>query len=198
MNWHPRQWADIRNVWLELVPESVSIQSSITRRFLGRTVNNREAGYVFEDWVLAALKMVGFSGIGSYDVRRVNFPTQTLEQVDGLIFQGFQGFLVESKFYPGNVGFGPVAQLHICVEQRPVGTIGLFFSAFDYTAPAHDLLLALRPIKVLLFNQSDIVWAINSNDNFRKLIRYKWLLALKDGLPFAPARDVEALELFGS
>lgn len=196
-NWHPNTWAEIRSVWIELVPESDSIQPVITRHFLGRIVNNREAGYVFEDWVLAALKLAGFAGLTSFDVPRVFFPSQRLEQVDGLLFQGFQGFLIESKFLPGNVDFGPVAQLHVCVEQRPAGTLGLFFSAFDYTGPAQDLLLALRPIKVLLFSQADLVWGMDSLEKFQKMIKYKWLLALKDGLPYAPSKGAEMLDFFG-
>ena len=192
--WNPTTWNDIRTCWDELVPESRAIQQQITRNFQALSLNSVDAGHVFERWVLETLRLGGVSGHWSYSVQRSS-GLQALEQVDGLVFEGYQGFLIESKFLSRNVDFGPIAQLHVCVEQRPIGTLGLLFSAFGFTDPALELSSALRPIRVLLFNQNDLLWVLESRDRVKEMLRRKWRLAVRDGCSFS---DVTThLDLFG-
>ncbi|MEJ7638717.1 MAG: hypothetical protein WKF75_12265, partial [Singulisphaera sp.] len=69
----------------------------------------------------------------------------------------------------------------LLVEQRTVGTLGLFFSAFGYTPPAFESTEYLRPIRVLLFDPIDITWALGHPGGMMKMVRRKWVLALRSG-----------------
>jgi hypothetical protein len=123
-NWQPATWEDVRSTWFDLVPESRDVlHARIRRRFRGRAVTPQQAGWVFEEWLLKTLQFVGYSGHPSYQVKPIVASPGPLEEVDGLIFEGFQGFLIEAKFLPKGVDFGPIAQLHVCVAQRPSGTL---------------------------------------------------------------------------
>src|SRR5205823_3934350 len=110
--------------------------------------------------------------------------SRTREQIDGMVFEGWQGFLIESKFWTGKVDFGPIALLHFLVETRPVGTLGLFFSAFGYTRPAQESANRLHPLRVLLFERRDLEWAL-AREPFKgsmlEMVRRKWMLAVKRG-----------------
>ena len=113
---------------------------------------------------------------------------ETREQIDGLLFAGWQGFLIECKFWTGKVDFGPIALLHTLLESRPVGTLGLFFSAFGYTGPAIEAAEMLRPLRVLLFVRDDLEWALgprNFKGRMAEMVRRKWMLAVKFGRPHA-------------
>ena len=50
------------------------------------------------------------------------------------------------------MGIDPIFRLHLMAEQRPIGTMGLIFSASGYTDPAIELAERLRPIRVLVFS----------------------------------------------
>jgi hypothetical protein len=108
---------------------------------------------------------------------------RTREQGDGLIVDGWQGFLVESKFASDAIGIDPIFRLHMLVEQRPIGTMGLFFSASGYTEPAMESSEFLKPIRVLLFDRKDLEWAFRFPNRMRSLIRRKMAFALKYGKP---------------
>jgi len=171
-SWNPEEWSEIQDVWSDLVPDSLRIEPRVVRKFRGKTLTNRQAGYVFESWVIAAFRLSGFSGHSPFTVPRAA-NKRALEHVDGLVFDGYQGFLIESKFSLKGVDFVPVAQLHVCVEHRPVGTLGLLFSAFGFTEPAVELSTMLHPIRVLMIDQNDLKWANDSPKRFRTMIRLK-------------------------
>jgi hypothetical protein len=130
----------------------------------------------------------------------------TREQIDGMVFDGWRGSLIECKFWTGKVDFGPIALLHAIVAARPAGTLGLFFSAFGYTPAAHAGAELLRPLQVLLFDTTDLEWALGQpivnkradekrfKGRMAEMVRRKWLLALRSGRPSVPVTDV--LELF--
>ena len=83
--------------------------------------------------------------------------------------------------------FGPIARLHCLVQQRQSHTLGLLFSAFGFTAPALDSVELLRPIRVLLFDQNDVEFGLQSAEKMRGMIHSKWALALKFGRANLPA-----------
>jgi hypothetical protein len=88
-------------------------------------------------------------------------------RVDGV---GWQGFPIESQFWAAKVDFDPIALLHVPVGQRPVGTLGLYLSAFDHTAAALESAAGLRPIRVLLFDQKDLIWAMERRRGMMELV----------------------------
>jgi hypothetical protein len=78
------------------------------------------------------------------------------EEIDGLATLGWQAFLIQCKLEKD-----PIARLHLQVERRPVGTLGLFF-ADEYSEAAVELAAELRPIRVILLTAAEINRALTS------------------------------------
>ncbi len=190
--WTARDWKELRAVWKGLVPEAgASPPEVIVRRFRGEELTAQQAGWVFERWVLEAFRQDRRLVVHDpYGVPLAE-SQQTKEQVDGLVFDGWQGFVVESKLWPQKVDFGPILLLNNRVEQRPVGTLGLYFSAFDYTKAALELARYLRPMRVVLFLQRDLLWAMRSRSRMVETVQRKWRLAVKYGDPSLPVDEEE-------
>jgi hypothetical protein len=182
--WRARNWGELRAIWGGLMPELAG-RKSLERRFRSQLLTPQYAGAVFERWMLEAFRLSGAAVRESYVVPMPDSAAPR-EQIDGSLTEGWQGFLIESKFWPSNVDFDPIAVLHVLVEQRPVGTLGLFFSAFGYTPPAVELAGRLRPIRVLLFDQNDLLWAMKPGHGMMKLVRERWIFAVQYGGPFLP------------
>ncbi|HZV03752.1 MAG TPA: restriction endonuclease [Gemmataceae bacterium] len=192
--WQAAGAKELRKIWEDLRTDS--IEEGTERKFRGRNITPGEAGDVFERWVLEAFRLSGMTGHYAFPVS-LRQSASTREQIDGVILDGWQGFLVESKFWTKGVDFGPIALFHAHVETRPAGTMGLFFSAFGFTAPALEPAELLRPFRVLLFDGDDLKWALTSgpfNGRMTEMIRRKWVLALKDGLPHRSVSDT--IDLF--
>jgi hypothetical protein len=193
--WRAEDWDHLRAIWTSLYP-----REGEPSRFGPDLLTPQQAGWVFERWILEAFRLSGVVGHYPFGNRRVN------EQIDGLLFEGWQGFLIESKFKLGKkidskprtgrkIDIGPIYRLHILVEQRLAGALGLFFAAFGYTLPAIEKARSLRPTRVLLFEASDLNWALEQPGSMMTMVRRKWIRALKDGDPHAPI--AEPIDLFG-
>jgi hypothetical protein len=188
-DWVAGDLGDLRSIWESLRPDLDAADTE--RTFRGRPLTPQQAGDVFERWVMEAFRLSGARGGYAYRVP-LRGSGSTREQIDGLLFDGWQGFLVESKFWTDKASFGPIALLHLLVEQRPVGVLGLFFSAFGYTVPAVESAELLHPIRVLLFDRQDLTWALGSTPfagRMAEMVRRKWMHAVKYGRPYGPASD---------
>ena len=191
----PRDWSakdvdELRAVWADLRPESDDAETE--RRFFGRTLTAEESD-VFERWLMEAFRLSGATGQPAFQVPMAE-SRQTREQLDGLIVDGGQTYLVEAKFWPGKVDFGPIALLHALIGFRPGGTMGLLFSPFDYTRPALESAGMLRPIAVLLFDREGLAWALPPKNVTKQkatrafqgrmieMVRRKRFLANRDGV----------------
>lgn len=179
--WQARDWSELRSIW-EDVRRKYDDQEP---RFRSRGLTDQQAGWVFERLIVEAFRLEGWAIHYPYVVptRGGDLPR---EQDDGLIVQGWQGFLIESKFEKEPVGIDPIFRLHLLVERRPAGTLGLFFSASDYTKPAIESAEFLQPIRVLLFQPIDLEWAFRAPDRMRRMVWNKWAFALKLGIPHQP------------
>lgn len=177
-SWQAKKWPELRNIWQDLDVRS----DPPSPRFRSEPITPQQAGWVFQRLVLEALRLGGFSGHNAYVVP-MSESGRTREEIDGLVFESWHGFLLESKYQKEGIDFGPIARLHILVEQRIASTLGLFFSAFGYTAPALESAQLLRPIRVLLFDGIDLEFAFQNGENMRVVIERKWKLALKYARP---------------
>jgi hypothetical protein len=179
-DWHATNVKHLREMWRGLRPDSD--EESLERTFAGRRLTPDQAGLVFERWITEAFRLSGATGCHAFTVA-MRETGQTREQIDGLIFDGWQAFLLESKFWLKGVDFGPIAVLHTLLDTRPTGTMGLFFSAFDYTRPALENTEMLRPHRVLLFNAGNLEWALNGGKSFKgrmmEMVRRKWMLTTR-------------------
>jgi hypothetical protein len=183
-SWQADDWDVLRTIWTDLYPSEEEAP-----RFGPDVLTPQQAGWVFERWVLEAFRLSGAAGHDPYDNPQIQ------EQIDGLVFDGWQGFLIESKFQARKIDIDPIYRLHVIVEQRLAGAIGLFFSASGYTVPAIEKARSLRPIRVLLFGANDLNWAMERPSSMMSMVQRKWMRALKEGIP--DAKVPEAVDLFG-
>jgi hypothetical protein len=182
--WKPAGWDDLVTAWNELLPEATKpdLEGTPSRRFRSYPVNNQEAGRVFERWIIDAFKLSGFEVEYPFTVPMlVGDQRGVSEELDGLVIDGWQAFLVQSKFWESRpVDYGPLAEFNDQVRRRTTTTLGLFFSAFPVSVPAAALASSLQPIRFLLFQRQDIDWAIERRD-MRSLLALKWRCAVKYG-----------------
>lgn len=177
-SWRAADTEDLRRIWRDLVAES---DGEGTPRFRDREISPQQAGAVFEQWIVEYFRMSGADvappfSVPSFQQRGVK------EQFDGVVYDGWQGFLIESKFWrKSEVGFGEIARLHLRVERRP-NTLGLFFAPFGYSWACLEACDELRPVRVLLFLRADFEWLLDQpTPNLLELVRRKWRLAAKYG-----------------
>lgn len=193
---------ELRAVWNELRLDSDD--PATERRFFGRLLTAEEAGDVFERWVIEAFCLSGASGTYAFQVP-LTTTGSTREEIDGLIVDGGRAFLVESKCWTAKVDFAPISLLHALLDLRPVGTMGLFFSAFGYTKPAEELATLLRPHRVLLFYREDLAWALPAANLSKAkaakefqgrmidVVRRKWMLAVQYSRPNIRVDTIQVL-----
>jgi hypothetical protein len=193
-DWQAANIRELREIWANLHPESDD--ETAERTFRGQVLTAEQAGDVFERWVLEAFRLSG--GVGHYSYR---VPQEgsgiTREEIDGLVFEVGQAYLVECKFWVGKVDFGPLALFHAIVDTRLTGALGLVFSAFGDTLPALESVRMLRPARLLLFQQDDLAWALDSRSfkgRMLEMVRRKWMLTVKSGRPHTVVS--EPIELF--
>src|SRR4051812_11866016 len=84
LTWEADDWDQLGSYWSELFPEKGG-----RPKFRSQELVSQQAGWVFERWILEAFRLSGAVGHYSYGNRQ--------EQIDGLVFDGWQGFLIESK-----------------------------------------------------------------------------------------------------
>ncbi len=192
--WSPADHEGLYDAWRDLFPEFSS--SEAPRRFDGRILTPQQAGWVFEHWVCSAFRLV------ATPTDRVRGPftvpmestERAKEELDGSAALGWQGFLVQSKLNDDPIPFEPIARLHLQVGRRPEGTLGLFF-AREYSQAAEELVMELRPIRVLLFRAREIHEALTKTPplDMLEMVRRKWWLALELGRPHASLDQLSEL-----
>jgi hypothetical protein len=184
-NWHAKDWPELTRIWRELVPEHENelAHSKSVRRFQKSVITPKQGGYIFERWVIEAFRLSGYETEPGWNVPGLK-NSSTREQIDGLVLDGWQAFLVESKFREKGVGFDPIALLHGQVSQRPPGCLGLLFSAFGFTIPARESALLHQPLRALLFNGYNLIEGMGSEESWRRMLKKTWVQAVKYGDPF--------------
>jgi hypothetical protein len=189
-DWKARGWQELTSIWKDLVPEVSPEGSQIVRKFRKQVITASQAGTVFERWVVEAFRLSGAEGQYPYEVPMTE-TGRTKEQIDGIVYDGWQGFLIESKCQEDPIDFGPIALLNVLVEKRVAGTLGLFFSVSGYTAAALESVESLRPIRVLLFDGDDLTSIIQTKKSMMEMVRRKWVFAVQYGRPNFPlSRDL--------
>lgn len=185
-SWNATNWDELRQVWSELIgaDSANSALGSTNPKFRNQEVSDSQAGYVFQTWIIEAFRLSGIEIDRPFRVPTApGINEQTLAELDGFVVIDNHRFIIESKFQ--RLDFDPIARLHLLVEQRPVGTMGLLFATEGYTRPAIDSAHILRPIRVLLFARDDIDFIARSGD-IGTAVRVKWKRAVMFGRPNLP------------
>jgi hypothetical protein len=186
--WRPADWGNLRDVWSRLAPASPEASQGFSPEFDGRRLRPQEVGHVFEKLVVEAFRLS--QGCEVEDPFTNPPEGKVQEQIDGLVFDGWQAFLIESKNTTEEIAYGEIAKFDHAVARRPIGTLGLFVSLGGYTPATVELTKLLRPIRILLLDRFDVELAINQRD-FLKIVRSRWCDAVKYGDPYLrPKNDV--------
>lgn len=181
-DWQASNWDDLVSILRELLPDVDAIEEDFAPQFRSSSLTPQQAGRVFENWMLEAFRL----SEGEVDSPfRVQFSGQVEAQHDGLLYIGWQGFLVESKLLRDKVDFGPIALLHVRCEDRPPNTMGLIIAPSGFTMPAIEEATRMRPLRVLLLTRRDLEWAI-IHKSFIDMITEKWRMAVKYARPNYP------------
>jgi hypothetical protein len=190
--WRPTDHAELFSCWMSLFPEyqeALPLPEEPRRCFQERELTPQQAGWVFEHWICEAIRHVApvtDRVQGPFTVH-LDSSERAKEEVDGLVTLGWQGFLIQSKLESDPTPFDPIARLHLQVERRPLGTLGLFYSR-AYSRAAEELVRELRPIRVLLFRTREIDWALTRSQplDMLEIVRRKWRAALELAIPDFP------------
>jgi hypothetical protein len=125
----------------------------------GAPIPRWPAGKAFEYLVVRAFDLEGASVLWPF---QVTYPQRfgTMEQVDGVVYLGERVFLLESKQRSEPAAAADVARLRMRLESRPPGTMGVLFSARDFTLPTEILTQFATPLNVLLWASEDLDLAL--------------------------------------
>ena len=188
--WKAQSWDELRSIWNALSPPPDPASGKVVRAFRSRDLTPSEAGFVFERWLMEALRLSGAHGAYSFNVPMTE-TARTKEQIDGAVFDGWQGFVIEAKCWEDPVDFGPLALLHTKAQKRIGGPLGLFFSVSGFTGPALESAADLRPPLVLLFSETDLIEIVTQGD-IVDTVRKKWRQTLLFATPhLSPLPQVE-------
>jgi hypothetical protein len=100
------------------------------------------------------------------------------------VIDGWQAFLVESKFWKEGVDYAPIAILSARAGHRTPGCMGMIFSAFGFTKPSLETAMLHQPLRVLLFDGYNLREGVRSARAWKEMVRRTWVRALKYGDPF--------------
>ena len=175
--WDADGWDDLRTIWEGLLPNP-----DLPASFRLQNLSPQQRGWVFERWVMEAFRLSGVATEHRY-LNPMAVAGTALEEIDGLVFDGWQAFLIETRYERQRVNIDPIFRLHVMAEQRPVGTLGLVFSVSGFTSPALELSERLRPIRVLLFDAEDIRSALLVGVSMMDMVRGRWVRAVQSGRP---------------
>jgi hypothetical protein len=134
----------------------------------GQPIVGWPAGKAFEYLVVRAFDLEGARVIWPF---QVTYPQKfgTMEQVDGVAYLGDRAFLLESKSLSEPAAMEEVARLRMRLESRPPGTMGVLFSAQDFTLPTEVFTQFATPLNVLLWGSGDLDVALGTGSMVRGL-----------------------------
>jgi hypothetical protein len=172
--WLAADWDELLRIWDGAFPDFEEAEEKPRRRFRQRELKDGEHGYVFERWIAEAFRLGGSEVVSCLQNRA--------EEIDGIVLDGWQPFLFEAKAWKRRVDFAPFALFQYRVENRPTGTLGLFFSLNGFAHRVLEAAALYRPLRVLLFDGRDFAW-LRQHRDMLELVRRKWKLAVHSGLP---------------
>ena len=144
-----------------------------------RDTPNWPPGQAFEYLVLRAFELGGAEVRWPY---RVDLEGEQIEQIDGVVYTDGLACLVESKDYTTSINVEPLAKMRNQLLRRPVSTIGSIFSYQGFTEPAVTLARFMAPQTILLWNGTEIEFALHNNYMCLGLVA-KYRISVEQGLP---------------
>jgi hypothetical protein len=156
-----------------------------------RNTPDWEPGRAFEYLVLRAFQLEGAHVTYPYSVR---FSDEEVEQIDGAIYADGLACLVECKDQQGRVNLEPVAKMRNQLMRRHASTIGVVFSREGFTSPAITLARYIFPQMILLWDGSEIDYALK-HQRMRQSLIAKYRFCVEQSDPLFDIRPPEELDL---
>ncbi|MCI0455526.1 MAG: hypothetical protein L0Z62_00935 [Gemmataceae bacterium] len=138
-----------------------------------------DQGEAFEYLVLRAFELDGAQVRYPYTVTLFD---ERAEEIDGAIHLPALSALVESKDLGMNVAIGPIAKLRNQLLRRPSGTVGVLFSARDFTPSAILLAHFALPQCILLWRVEELALALKQK-RMAEFLRLKYRICVENGVP---------------
>jgi hypothetical protein len=146
-------------------------------------------GKAFEYLLLRAFELEGAEVVFPYSV---NFNSEIIEQIDGVVHSGNLDCLLEAKDWAENVNVEPVAKMRSQLQRRAASTIGVVFSTCGFTEAALTLTRFVTPQTVLLWSGPEVAAALEKR-SFRAYLLYKYRRFIHTGDPTIDARSGDLL-----
>jgi hypothetical protein len=145
----------------------------------GGVTSGWEAGKAFEYLVLRAFQLEGADVRWPYSVR---LGEEQIEQIDGVVYAEGLACVLESKDYAKAVNVEPIAKLRNQLLRRPASTLGLVFSRNGFTSPAKTLAQFTVPQTILLWDGTEVEYALQKSC-FRRALLRKYRFFIEHGIP---------------
>lgn len=137
------------------------------------------SGKAFEHLILRGFEIEGAEVVWPYDVPH---GSQTLEQIDGVVYCQHLACLTEAKDYKAAINVEPIAKLRNQLIRRPVGTLGMVFARSGFTEPAKELTRWTNPMQILLWEYEELEYALQ-NQKMCPALMMKYKRAVEFGIP---------------
>jgi hypothetical protein len=137
-----------------------------------------DSGKAFEYLILRAFELEGAEVRYPY---RVRFDGRELEQIDGLVYMPRFICMLESKDWQERINYEPIAKLRSQLARRPPGILGVIFSTYGFTPAAIDLARQDMPRNILLWEGSEVTYALHKSTMTNVLAR-KYQYAVENGI----------------
>ncbi|MGD1906718.1 MAG: restriction endonuclease [Leptolyngbyaceae cyanobacterium] len=159
-------------------------------------------GKAFEYFILRAFQLEDAIVTYPYGVQLSDMTSQytlintnqTVEQIDGVVYCDGLTCLVEAKDQAEPLNVEPIAKMRNQLLRRHASTIGVVFSRSGFTPPASILAQYLSPQMVLLWDGSEITYALEQGLMRQSLVK-KYRVCIEKGKPDYDPRPEEAKTL---
>ncbi|EKU97318.1 hypothetical protein Lepto7375DRAFT_6499 [Leptolyngbya sp. PCC 7375] len=159
-------------------------------------------GKAFEYFILRAFQLERADITYPYGVQLSDMTSQyafsnenqTVEQIDGVVYCDGLTCLIEAKDQAEPLNVEPIAKMRNQLLRRHASTIGVVFSRSGFTPPASILAQYLSPQMVLLWNGSEITYALEQGCMRQSLLK-KYRVCIEKGKPDYDPRPEEAKTL---
>ena len=159
-------------------------------------------GKAFEYFILRAFQLEDANVNYPYGVQLSDMTSQytlintnqTVEQIDGVVYCDGLTCLVEAKDQAEPLNVEPIAKMRNQLLRRHASTIGVVFSRSGFTPPASILAQYLSPQMVLLWDGSEITYALEQGLMRQSLVK-KYRVCIEKGKPDYDPRPEEAKTL---
>ncbi|MBA7616676.1 hypothetical protein ES703_23974 [subsurface metagenome] len=108
------------------------------------------------------------------------------QQIDGSFYFDGKFFLLESKWQSDPTSASQIFAFKGKVNGKLIGTLGVFVSISGYSKDAADAVVSGQEKNIILFDQDDFKWCLNSEYGFRNILKFKLRAAAEQGSIYTP------------